>query len=56
MGGLLVTDYTTAYTPDPTHWRLNATAHGVHTQPAVNGGHGVQTGNPQKVFVNGVLQ
>lgn len=35
-------------------WNLNATTYGQHILPSTNGGHGIVTGNPQKVFVNGM--
>ena len=35
-------------------WNLDAGTYGQHIRPSTNGGHGVVTGNPQKVFVNGM--
>ncbi len=35
-------------------WNLNADTYGEHIWPSTNGGHGIVTGNPQKVFVNGM--
>jgi len=35
-------------------WNLNASTYGQHIRPSINGGHGIVTGNPQKVFVNGM--
>ena len=53
QGGLLIIQ-TGHYTPSPDHWNLNTNTYSQHTLPSTNGGHGIITGNPQKVFINGV--
>ena len=35
-------------------WNLDTNTYGQHVRPSTNGGHGVVTGNPQKIFVNGM--
>lgn len=49
-GGVLIVQ-AHEYLSSPTHWNLDQGSFGQHTVPPVNGGHGVITGNPQKVFV-----
>ncbi|MFC1857339.1 C13 family peptidase [Thermodesulfobacteriota bacterium] len=50
-GGLLIIR-SWEYNSDPLHWNLNTEIYGEHIVPSTNGGHGIQTGNPQKVFIN----
>jgi len=35
-------------------WNLGTSTYGQHIHPSINGGHGIVTGNPQKVFINGM--
>ncbi|MEN6348506.1 MAG: PQQ-binding-like beta-propeller repeat protein, partial [Syntrophomonas sp.] len=63
QGGLLVIQCAN-YQSSPDHWNLGKnTLHGTYddlvsipgrTITSINGGHGIVTGNPQKVFLNGV--
>jgi len=50
-GGLLVIQ-SPGYNPSKQHWNLNENTYGTRTYPSINGGHGIQTGNPTSVFVN----
>lgn len=52
-GGLLIIKCKD-YAPSTTHWSLKGLSFGNHDYPSSNGGHGVVTGDPQKVFINGV--
>ena len=53
-GGLLIIDCPD-YLPDPSTYALGATTFGQHVQPSTNGGHGVVTGNPQRVLFSAGL-
>ena len=39
------------YASSPAHWTLGAGAFGTHLRASGNGGHGVVTGDPQRVFI-----
>ena len=62
QGGLLIIynangDYSSGRSAKQTlqfFWNLAAGTYGQHTLPSTNGGHGVVTGDPQKIFVNGM--
>jgi hypothetical protein len=49
-GGLLIIQVQ-SYHSNSVHWNLDSSTHGNHPAGTTNGGHGVVTGNPQKVFV-----
>ncbi|MHB8092066.1 MAG: putative Ig domain-containing protein, partial [Syntrophales bacterium] len=51
-GGLLIIN-STGFLPLPPFWSLGSNTYGSHLIPSTNGGHGIQTGGPQKVLVNG---
>jgi hypothetical protein len=51
-GGMLLIQCTT-YIPSYAHYNLDSNTYGQHTISSINGGHGIQAGNPQKVFING---
>lgn len=51
-GGLLIIECPD-YNYSPSHWQLGAGTFGNHDSNVNNGGHGIVTGNPQKVFING---
>jgi hypothetical protein len=51
-GGLLIIN-SKNYKFSINQCNLNKTTFGKHIVPSVNGGHGIVTGNPQKVFING---
>jgi hypothetical protein len=55
QGGLLIIE-SSNYTPSPNNWDLDANTYGEHVYPSTNGGHGIVTGNPYKVLVNGIEQ
>ena len=50
-GGLLMI-HCPHYLASPIHWNLDSQKYGVHDPSIQNGGHGIITGNPQKVFIN----
>jgi N-acetylneuraminic acid mutarotase len=53
QGGMIIIDVPD-YVPSFVHWNLDAGTYGSHDPPSTNnGGHGIQTGNPSKIFVNG---
>lgn len=52
-GGMLIIEIAN-YVPSFAQWNLGSDTYGTHYPPSTtNGGHGIQTGNAQKVFVNG---
>lgn len=51
-GGLLVIE-TNSYRPSLSHWNIG-TGSVECSNPGINGGHGTVTGNPHKVFINGI--
>jgi len=53
-GGLIIIE-SPDFSYTPTYTNLNSDEYGAHVIPATNGGHGIVTDNPQRVFVNGVL-
>ena len=53
QGGLLIIECPN-YTYNADHWNLNANTIGTHNHYSYNGGHGIVTGNPTKVFINGI--
>ncbi|MBC8147276.1 MAG: hypothetical protein H8E98_04760 [Bacteroidetes bacterium] len=55
QGGLLIIDCTN-YSPNSSHWNLNNSTYGQNNYFSDNGGHGVVTGNPFAVYVNGIKQ
>lgn len=52
QGGMLIVS-SPNYTPSTEQWNLGLKTYGKHDIYANNGGHGIVTGNPQKVFING---
>lgn len=52
QGGLLVIS-SPNYKPSENNWNLNSDTFGKHDVNSNNGGHGIVTGNPQKIFING---
>lgn len=53
QGGIIIIN-TNGYEFSLNHWNLDTTFYGSEGHSTSNGGHGVVTGNPQKVFINGV--
>ena len=51
QGGMLIIQCPN-YSESAKHWELGNNIWGTHFVPSKNGGHGVVTGNPQKVFIN----
>jgi hypothetical protein len=49
-GGLLIIE-AAHYTQSTSHYNLYASTYGEHIVPSNNGGHGIVSGSPQKVFV-----
>lgn len=49
-GGLLVIQCSN-YVPSSLNWNLDQMTFGQHIVPSANGGHGIITGNPQKVII-----
>jgi len=55
-GGLLIINCPT-YSPNLNHYNLDESTYGDHnTTYGEDNGHGIITGNPTRVFINGVLQ
>jgi hypothetical protein len=52
-GGLLIVN-SQSFTYSLNMWQLGKSTYGKNVTPSANGGHGIVTGNPQKVFINGV--
>jgi hypothetical protein len=56
QGGILIINCP-SYTADSKHYNLNSQTFGTHeTSYSKDNGHGIVTGNPTKVYVNGILQ
>jgi hypothetical protein len=51
-GGLLIIQCPN-YAAVSSHWDLGANTYGRHVVGTTNGGHGIVTGGPQKVFLSG---